>query len=93
MTLKDITKAVTITIKLGDGIDSASLDHWDMTGKLTYVATEKHRVAGQEVTLNHYRITGSLNVDLWYDGNERLVRQEWMEQGHKTIMVLVRVRR
>lgn len=65
----------------------------DFEGKLTYVATEKHRVAGQEVTLNHYRLTGKLNIDLWYDGHERLVRQEWMEQGHKTIMVLVRVRR
>lgn len=65
----------------------------DLEAKLTYVATEKHRVAGQEVTLNHYRLTGKVNVDLWYDGHQRLVRQEWMEQGHRTIMVLVRVRR
>jgi hypothetical protein len=66
----------------------------DLKGKLEFVATEKRRVAGQDVLLNHYRLTGSLTVDLWYDGSERLVRQEWIEQGrHKTIMELTRVRR
>lgn len=65
----------------------------DFPATLKYVATEKMRVAGQEVSLNHYRLMGKTAVDLWYDGHERLVRQEWMEQGYKTIMVLVRVRR
>jgi hypothetical protein len=65
----------------------------DLDGKLAYVATEKHRVAGQEVTLNHYRLSGKVQVDLWYDGSERLVRQEWVEQGHRTQLELVRVRR
>ncbi|MBY0228738.1 MAG: hypothetical protein K2W96_05605 [Gemmataceae bacterium] len=65
----------------------------DATGKLAFVATEKHRVAGQEVTLNHYRFTGKSTVELWYDGHDRLVRREWTELGHKTTMVLVRVRR
>jgi hypothetical protein len=66
----------------------------ELDGKLAYVATEKHRVAGQEVTLNHYKLTGKVSVDLWYDGHERLVRQEWTEQGgYKAVMVLVRIRR
>ncbi|MGL4552292.1 MAG: DUF6134 family protein [Gemmataceae bacterium] len=65
----------------------------ELDGRLTYLATEKHRVAGQEVTLNHYKLAGKVNADLWYDGTERLVRQEWVEQGHKAVMVLVRVRR
>jgi hypothetical protein len=65
----------------------------DLSGKLSFVATEKVRVAGQEATLNHYKLSGQVQVDLWYDGTERLVRQEWMEQGHKTIVELVRVRR
>jgi hypothetical protein len=64
-----------------------------LEAKLAYVATEKHKIAGQEVSLNHYRLTGKLTVDLWYDGHDRLVRQEWTEQGHKTILILVRVRR
>jgi hypothetical protein len=65
----------------------------DLDGKLQYVATEKRRVAGQEVPLNHYRLTGKVNVELWYDGSDRLVRQEWSEQGHKTTLELVRIRR
>jgi hypothetical protein len=65
----------------------------DLSGNLRFVANEKRRVAGQETTLNHYKLTGKVNVDLWYDGSERLVRQEWMEQGHKTVVELMRVRR
>jgi hypothetical protein len=65
----------------------------EIDAKLTYIATEKHKISGQEVSLNHYRLTGKLTVDLWYDGQDRLVRQEWSEQGHKAQMVLVRVRR
>ena len=64
-----------------------------LEGKLAFIATEKLRIAGQEVTLNHYRLTGKTNIDLWYDGSERLVRQEWTEQGHKTLLELLRVRR
>jgi hypothetical protein len=65
----------------------------DLDGKLTFVATEKRAVAGQVVSVNHYRLVGKVTVDLWYDGTERLVRQEWVEQGHKTILELNRVRR
>jgi hypothetical protein len=65
----------------------------DLTAKLTFVATEKIKVGGQVIPLNHYRLTGKVNVDLWYDGSDRLVRQEWIEQGHKTLVELVRVRR
>lgn len=65
----------------------------DLDCKLAYIATEKHKVAGQDVSLNHYRLSGKVQVDLWYDGSERLVRQEWTEQGHKAVMELIRVRR
>ena len=61
--------------------------------KLAFVATEKLNIAGQNVTLNHYRLTGKTNIELWYDGSERLVRQEWTELGHKTVLELLRVRR
>jgi len=64
-----------------------------LEGRLTFAGTEKLRVAGQEVALNHYRLVGKVTVDLWYDGTERLVRQEWLEQGHRTILELMRVRR
>ena len=65
----------------------------DLSGKLRFVANEKRRVAGQDTTLNHFKLTGKVNIDLWFDGSERLVRQEWVEQGHKTVVELIRVRR
>ena len=66
----------------------------DLTGKLQFVATEKIKVAGgPEIPLNHYRLNGKVNVDLWYDGSDRLVRQSWTEQGHKTTVELRGVRR
>jgi hypothetical protein len=68
-------------------------DGKELTGKLQFVANEKLKVGGQVIPLNHYRLSGKVNIDLWYDGSDRLVRQEWMEQGHKTVVELVRVRR
>jgi hypothetical protein len=65
----------------------------ELSGTLKFVATEKLKVCGQELPLNHYKLTGKVNVDLWYDGSDRLVRQEWMESGYKTVVELVRVRR
>jgi hypothetical protein len=66
----------------------------DLSGKLQFVATEKIKVAGgPEIPLNHYRLTGKVNVDLWYDGSDRLVRQAWTEQGYKTVVELRGVRR
>jgi hypothetical protein len=65
----------------------------DLTGKLNLVGAEQRKIAGNTVNVQHYRLTGGVVVDLWYDAGERLVRQEWMEQGHRTIMELNRVRR
>jgi hypothetical protein len=38
-------------------------------------------------------VTSKTVEDLWFDGHERLVRREWMDNGYKVVMVLVRVRR
>lgn len=65
----------------------------ELSGTLQFVATEKVKVGGQTIPLNHYKLTGKVSVDLWYDGGDRLVRQEWLESGHKTVVELVRVRR
>jgi hypothetical protein len=62
-----------------------------MSAKLRHVANEKLTVAGREQACSHYRLTGGAQADLWYDGQERLVRQEWMEDGHKTVLELTRV--
>ena len=36
---------------------------------------------------------GDVEVDVWYDEQGRLARQESVEDGHRMVMELVRVRR
>jgi hypothetical protein len=62
-----------------------------MTGKLGYIGKETMTVGGKEQVCFHYRLTGDVSVELWYDGSDRLVRQEWKEDGHKTVLLLDRV--
>jgi hypothetical protein len=61
--------------------------------RIQHVGTVQMAVQGQLQNVNHYRLTGKVQVDLWYDGAERLVRQEWMEEGHRTLLELARIRR
>jgi hypothetical protein len=65
----------------------------DLDGKLQHVGAVQMRVAGEAQNVNHYRLTGKVDVDLWYDAAERIVRQEWIEDGHRTILELNKVRR
>jgi hypothetical protein len=65
----------------------------DLECKLQHVGAAKMRINGEEKTVNHYRLTGKVQVDLWYDASERLARQEWIEDGHRTILELARARR
>jgi hypothetical protein len=59
---------------------------------LQYLEQTNVNVAGQAVACAHYRVTGpKLHVDLWYDAAERLVRQDYVEDGHRTILELVRI--
>jgi hypothetical protein len=62
-------------------------------GRMEYVGANQISVAGQVQTCPHYRVTGDkLQVDLWYDAQERLVRQESIEDGHRTVFELVSLR-
>lgn len=64
----------------------------DLNATLQYVGLEAVRACGTTQNYAHYRVTGpGLNVDLWYDGNEQLVRQESVEEGHRTVLELVQV--
>jgi hypothetical protein len=62
-------------------------------GRLQYLGSERLNVAGQEQACGHYRVTGSTPHDLWYDAQERVVRQEWVVDGHKTVLELTRLGR
>ncbi len=65
----------------------------DLSAKVQFVGAEKANVAGQEQTVQHVRLSGKgVGIDLWYDEAQRLVRQEWVEDGHPTVVELSGVR-
>jgi hypothetical protein len=65
----------------------------DINGALQYVGTSQLTVAGQVKTCTRYRVTGGVQVELWYDDQERMVRQESVEDGHRMLLELTGVRR
>jgi hypothetical protein len=66
----------------------------DLARQLQYVATENLTVAGQEQKCYHFRVQGgSSPVDLWYDVQHRLVREEFMETRYHVVIELTNVRR
>ena len=62
-----------------------------LSGQMTYVGDETITVAGKRTTCAHYRISGGVTVELWYDATRRLVRQESVDDGHKTLLELTRL--
>jgi len=65
----------------------------DTTGHLQFVANEKVRLGGQDQVCAHWRIMNGVPHDLWYDGQDRLVRHEWVTDGHRTVLEMVRLHR
>lgn len=66
----------------------------EFTGELKYLATEPIKVGDQLVQCYHFRVTGGPStIDLWYDQYHRLVRQEFLESGLRTLVFLTSVRR
>ena len=56
--------------------------------RLEYVGAEQTKVAGQ-VQLLHALPRHERGLhDLWYDAQERVVRDEWMSGGHHTVLEL-----
>ncbi len=62
----------------------------ERTGQLQYVGLKQLPIANQLLACYHFRVTspGSA-VDLWYDQHHRLVREEFTESGHRTIVQMV----
>jgi hypothetical protein len=65
----------------------------DLTGTLQLIDVNELTIAGQRVNCNHYQITGDVQVDFWYDGSDRLVRQEWVENGYRVVLYLASLSR
>jgi hypothetical protein len=64
----------------------------DVHGKLEPLGTGQVVIAGQPVSCMRYRVTGSTQVDLWYDAQQRLVRQEWSQDNHRVVLELKQVK-
>jgi hypothetical protein len=65
-----------------------------INGRLHYIGAERMVVGGETHSCQHYRVTGGPSpVDLWFDARERLVRQDYMDDGHRTILQLRSIRR
>lgn len=63
------------------------------TGKLIPAKLEKSgpenvRFLGKEQAATKYRLTGGVDITLWYDATGRLVRESFVESGHRTVLEL-----
>ncbi len=65
----------------------------DLECKVSQVGPEEVTVSGQAMKLQRYKLTGQVEVELWYDSADRLARQEWVEDGHRTIVELTKIRK
>jgi len=65
----------------------------DLRGTIQYVGTEQLTTAGQTQNGAHYRITGDVQIDVWYDAQRRLVREDALEDGHRVVLELARIDR
>ncbi len=66
----------------------------DHLGLLQYVGMEQAAIGSQQEQCYHFRVTGGPNpVDLWFDKYYLLIRQEFVEQGHRTVVQIKSVRR
>jgi hypothetical protein len=63
----------------------------EIDGKMQPISTGKMNILGKPTECARYRLTTLQPHDIWYDSAERMVRQEWVEDGHKTILELTKV--
>ncbi len=61
---------------------------------LKYIDTQRLKIGNELQDCYHFRVSAAPGpVDLWYDKYHRIVRQEFTEQGHKTVVQLVHIKR
>jgi hypothetical protein len=64
------------------------------SGSLQKIGSARVTVAGRTIECVHFRVEGGPNpIDLWFDQSNRLVRQDFIEQGHRTILELEHIQR
>jgi hypothetical protein len=66
----------------------------EYVGQLQYVGTEQLTLLSQPQSCYRFRVTGGpYPVDVWFDRYHRMVRQEFTDSGHKTIVQLIALKR
>ena len=63
-----------------------------LSGKLQHLGAVPLNAGGTARNCARYRLTGEIRAELWYDDEDRLVREDTVEDGHRTVIELVRVR-
>lgn len=63
------------------------------TARVERLAPETLTIGRQLVTCSHYRLSGEVQAELWFDGQNRIVRQKAIEDGYPTELHLTRVSR
>jgi hypothetical protein len=62
------------------------------TGNLQFLGFERNTIAGQEQDCGHYRLMRDVPYEMWYDAQNRLVKQEWVSSNrHRTVLELTRI--
>jgi hypothetical protein len=62
-----------------------------LAAKLEKMGSEKIKAGSSNIVCNHYRLTGDVKVDLWYDSQDRLIREEFDEDGHHTVLSMTKM--
>jgi hypothetical protein len=62
-----------------------------LLGRLQRVGDETIEIGGEQKPCVHYRVTGDVDVHVWYDARLRLVRRQSVESGHKVLMELAQI--
>src|SRR5207244_305039 len=67
----------------------------EFNGNLQYVGPEQITVANLPMKCYHFRVTGGPAPEdhLWFDESHRLVRREFVEQGHRLVVHATSIRR
>jgi hypothetical protein len=70
----------------------------EYVAQLKFVSREPAMFNGQQQNWHHFRVTGgptSLTspCDLWFDEQQRLARQEFIDQGKRVVFTLTAIRR
>jgi hypothetical protein len=59
-----------------------------LVARLDLLAPAKVTIAARTTDCTHYRVSGQVQAELWFDARGRLVREETVEDGHKTVLEL-----